>query len=1065
MPRLQLCFVVIASLLFFTANAQSSRFTGKVSSSENNAPLADVSVSVKGTSTGTSTNQNGEFTVSAAPGATLIFSYVGYESKEVVATKNNNINVSLTPSSNNKLSEVIVIGYGTQKKKEQTAAISTVSGKDIVKSPVSNVTNSLVGRVPGLFSQQRSGLPGDNGSDIFIRGRASGNSAALIIVDGVERQGFGDIDPNEIEAISILKDASSTALFGIKGANGVIIITTKTGKAGKAKVSYSGNVGIVKPTELPEFLDAYRSAFLHNEAEENLIKYDLVPAGYKKLFTAQDLEIFKSGTGDPLLYPNVNWYKALTRPAWSRNQHNLNFTGGSRLTKYFVSVGYLFEDGMLKDFKTPSGYKTTPSYTRYNFRSNLDFTITSSTVLSLRMAGRLENRYSPVGNANQTNLFNRQRSGVAGLVSRITAIPAWGLPFFPEYTNPTTPEMRALDETYNQIEDIGTLGVNTFNPYGILKRSGYVNTDNNAIESVFVIDQKLNTILKGLSAKITFAYDAYISGARLQAGSFTSYTLDKTTKELSVSRATFEDALNAPITGRSGYVKTNLQAALNYSRQFGDHAVSGVFVGQRELRGAEGAQAPFANEGLVLRMTYNYKSKYFFEINGSYNGSENYPKSERYGLFPAVSAGWTLTEENFMKNFKSLNYMKIRGSYGLIGYGNVGGTRFIYLDEYSNGPVNTVGVGGGITNPNNQVQFGNPTSIVNNPVVWHSKPGNPFVTWEKSIKRNIGLETSWFKSKVSVNVDVFDEKRYDILLSRNNSSPNIYGETRPLSNYGENYNSGYEAEVTYRLDRKNWKFNINLQYTHAKNEVVKTDEPLNLAANLKNTGQSIGQYRGYQVIGFYQSIEEINKSPVSRVGTQVIPGDLKYNDTNADGVIDDQDRVAIGYADVPQNVFGIEPGISWKSITISTLLQGANKVSANVQFDGNGRNQYYAQMFDRWTPENPVNAKWPVMRTGSTGGNPSYVTNSFLLQNSSYLKLRNIELSFQVPSKMSKKVGIESIRAYFNGQNLATWTKFIGLDPENAISTSLLSDQGFFNNPVFSYPVTKIYNFGLNVQF
>jgi TonB-linked SusC/RagA family outer membrane protein len=1061
MMRFQLLSVVFI-LFFFTVSAQTRYITGRVASSDSGS-LVGVSINIKGTRTGTSTNEAGNFSINTTPGSTLVFSSVGYDTKEVVVAKSNNLFVQLTPA-NNKLSEVIVIGYGTQKKKEQTAAISTVSGKDIVKSPVSDATNSLVGRVPGLFAQQRSGLPGDNGSDIFIRGRASANSAALIIVDGVERQGFGDIDPNEIEAISVLKDASSTALFGIKGANGVIIITTKTGKAGKAKVSYSGNVGVVKPTELPEFLDAYRSAFLHNEAEENLIKYNLVPAGYKKLFTAQDLQIYKEGTGDPLIYPNVNWYKALTRPAWSRNQHNLNFTGGSRLTKYFVSVGYLFEDGMLKDFKTPSGYKTTPSYTRYNFRSNLDFTLTSSTVLSLRMAGRLENRYSPVGNAGQGNLFNRQRSGVAGLVSRITAIPAWGLPFFPEYTNPTTPEMRLLDETYNQIEDIGTLGVNTFNPYGILKRSGYVNTDNNALESVFVLDQKLNSVVNGLSAKITFAYDAYISGARLQTGSFTSYTLDKSTKELTVSRATFEDALNAPGTGRSGYVKTNIQAALNYTRQFGQHAVSGVFVGQRELRGAEGAQAPFANEGLVLRMTYNYKSKYFFEINGSYNGSENYPKSERYGLFPAVSAGWTLTEEKFMKSVKVLNYMKIRGSYGLIGYGNVGGTRFIYLDEYSNGG-GTVGVGGGITNPNSQVQFGNPNSIVNNPVVWHSKPGNPFVSWEKSIKRNIGIETSWFKSKLSVNVDVFDEKRYDILLSRNNSSPNIYGETRPLSNYGENYNSGYEAEVSYRVNTKDWKFSLNLQYTHAKNKIVKTDEPLNLAADLKNSGLPIGQYRGYQVIGFYQSIDEINKSPVSRVGTQVIPGDLKYDDTNADGVIDDQDRVAIGYADVPQNVFGIEPSISWRSITLSALLQGADKVSSNVQLDGNGRNQYYAQMFDRWTPENPTNATWPVMRTGATGGNPSYVTNSFLLQNSSYLKLRNIEVSFLVPSKLSKKAGIESIRAYFNGQNLATWTKFVGLDPENAINTSLLNDQGAFNNPAFSYPVTKIYNFGLNIQF
>lgn len=492
--------------------------------------------------------------------------------------------------------------------------------------------------------------------------------------------------------------------------------------------------------------------------------------------------------------------------------------------------------------------------------------------------------------------------------------------------------------------------------------------------------------------------------------------------------------------------------------------MSAVFVGQRELRGAEGAQAPFANEGLVLRTTYNYKSKYFFEINGSYNGSENYPKNERYGLFPAVSAGWTLTEEKFMQHIKFLDYMKIRGSYGLIGYGNVGGSRFLFLDEYSNGG-NTTGVGGGITPINNQVQFGNPTSIVNNPVAWHRQAGNPFVTWEKSIKRNVGLETSWFKDKLSANVDVFDEKRYDILLPRNNSTPNIYGEAQPFSNYGENYNSGFEAEVNYRLTRKDWRFNVSTQFTHAKNKVVKTDEALNLAANLKTTGYPINQFRGYQAIGFYQSLEEISKSPVSKVGTQVIPGDLKYVDTNGDGTIDDQDRVPIGYSDVPQNVFGIEPSVGWKGITVSALLQGANKVSANVQFDGNGRNQYYAQMFDRWTPENPVNAKWPVMRTGSTGNNPSYVTNSFLLQNSAYVKLRNIEISYLIPPVITKKLKIESIRAYFNGQNLATWTKFVGIDPENAINTSLLNDFGVFNSAAFSYPVTKIFNFGLNVQF
>ncbi len=1043
--------------------AQQKRITGRITSAEDSTVLNGVSVSVKGTRIGVTSDKQGDFSINANAGNTLVFSYIGFNDKEVVVGANTNVMVRLSAGNNN-LNTVVVIGYGTQKKKEQTAAISTVSGKDIVKSPVSDATNSLIGRVPGLFSQQRSGLPGDNGANIFIRGRASTNSAALIIVDGVERQGFGDIDPNEIEAISILKDASSTALFGIKGANGVIIVTTKSGKAGKAKVSYSGNVSQVRSTELPQFLDAYRSAFLHNEAEENLIKYNLVPPGYKKLFTPEDLETFKNKTGDPLLYPDVNWYKALTRPSWGKTQHNLNFTGGSKMTKYFVSVGYLFEDGMFREFKTPSGYKTTPTYTRYNFRSNLDFNITKTTTLSLRLAGRLENRYSPVGNQTQGNLFNRQRGGIGGLVSRITAIPAWGLPFFPEYTNPTTPEMKQLDETYNQVEDIGKLGVNTFNPYGLLKRAGYVTTDNNAIESVFVLDQKLDQLLKGLSAKVTFAYDAYIAGGRVQTGSFAGYELNRTTKELTVSRGSFEDALNAPGTFRTGYIKTNIQAGLNYNKQLGDHNVTAVFLGQRELRGAEGAQAPFANEGLVLRMTYNFKSKYFYEINGSYNGSENYPKSERYGLFPAVSAGWTVTEEKFMKNIKFLNYMKIRGSYGLIGYGNVGGTRFLFLDEYSNGG-NTTGVGGGLTPINNQVQFGNPTSLTNNPVVWHSKAGNPFVTWEKSIKRNIGFETNSFNNKLSVNVDIFDEKRYDILLPKNNSAPAIYGETQPFSNYGENYNKGFEIEVNYHETKGNWRYGFNAQFTHAENKVVKNDEPLNLAANLKNSGYPIGQFRGYQFIGFYQSLDEISKSPQSRVGTQVIPGDLKYQDTNGDGIIDDQDRVAIGYADIPQNVFGIEPSIGWKGFNVSALLQGANKVSANVQFDGNGRNQYYEQMFDRWTPDNPVNAKWPVMRTGSTGGNPSYVTNSFLLQNAAYVKLRNIEFSYMLPKVLLQKIRIESARIYFNGQNLKTWTKFVGLDPENAISSSLGTDVGFLNNPVFSYPVTKIYNVGLNVQF
>ena len=362
MPGLSHLLAALTLCLCISATAQTSRINGKVISTENNQPLPGVSVSIKGTTRGSTTNRSGDFSVVANSEAILVFSYTGFETTELPARGIiDSVTILLSPNPGD-MNSVVVIGYGTQKKKEQTAAISTISGKDIVKSPVSNVTNSLVGRVPGLFAQQRSGRAGMSASDIAIRGRASTNSAALIIVDGVERQTFGDIDPNEIESISVLKDASSTALFGIKGANGVIIVTTKVGKTGKPKVSYSGNVGRVNFTQVPQFLSGDEAAMLHNEGENNLIKNGLAPSTYQKLFTDADIEIYKNGTGDPLLYPSVNWFEAITKPNWLRTQHNLNFTGGSRAIKYFVSLGYLYEDGGFKNFSTPSGYKTNPSY-------------------------------------------------------------------------------------------------------------------------------------------------------------------------------------------------------------------------------------------------------------------------------------------------------------------------------------------------------------------------------------------------------------------------------------------------------------------------------------------------------------------------------------------------------------------------------------------------------------------------------------------------------------------------------------------------------------------------------
>lgn len=1021
------------------------KIEGKVTN-DKGLPVQGVSIIIKNTSFGTTTDISGNFNINV-PGqnAILIISSVGYVSQEVTIGRRTRLDINIIEEIG-KLNDIIVTGYTSQKKKEQTAAISSISGSEIAKSPVSDITNTLIGKTPGLISRQTNGKPGDNQASIYIRGRASSNAAALIIVDGIERTSFGNIDPNEIESISVLKDASSTALFGIKGANGVIIVTTKQGKTGKSTVSYTASVGTVSNTGIPPILDAYESASLQNEGEENLIKYGIYPATFKKTFTAEDLQIFKDGTGDPLLYPNVNWYKAVVRPSWLRTQHNLNFTGGSEFVKYFVSLGYSYDDGMYKNYKTPANYRTTNSFTRYNYRSNLAFKLTKTTTFDVRLAGRLEHKYGLGGLQNGLGINS---PGTEDIITRINALPAWGLPFFPQYNNPSSPEQQRLDDTYNHVQNFGLLGVNTFNPYAMLTRTGYYIQDNNAFESVFVLNQQLSAVTRGLGFKATFGYDANVISERVQRGVASGYEVDRTTSTIKLVPGTYDDQLGPYQNSRNGYIKSNLQLSLNYNRSFGLNNVSIVTVAQRELEGVTGGNAPFASQGLVLDIKYNYSGKYFFVLNGSYNGSENYPRDNRYGLFPAVSAGWTLSEEKFMKNIGWINFLKIRGSYGLIGFGGVGG-RFLYLDAFTNGGGGPSGTT--ITSPNSQVYFGNPSSATLNPVVYHSQFGNPFVTWEKSKKKNIGIEVQLFKNLLNLTADIFKEDRYDILLGRSNSTSVIYGESLPQVNFGKNYNSGYEISLDFKHSRKTITYGFNVQLTHAHNKYVKIDEAPGLLNYQKSTGQSIGQYFGYRAIGFYQDLNDIQKSPISQVGTAVIPGDIKYQDMNRDGLINAQDMAPIGYTDIPEDVFGFQPTLSYKGFTLSALLQGAYKISSNLLNLQTGRLNYFAQMVNSWrSPADNNTAVWPVIKPSAFSNNPSYSLNSFLIQDASYTKLRNVELSFQFPAAVIQKLKLNGLRVFANGQNLYTWTNFRGLDPE------VLRAQ--------SYPIPRILSLGANVQF
>ncbi len=1030
------CILFLTMLLSVNSFAQQISVRGSVTDSGDGKPLPGTIVQNRQDKKTTQTGINGQYSINASKGDVLAFSMIGFELVEVKVGDNPVIDVLMNVKSQ-VLNDVVVTGFITQKRSEVTAAISTISGKEILKSPVTNITNSLMGKISGVIAKQESGRPGNNESSLFIRGRVSANSAALIIVDGVERTSFGDIDPNEIEDISVLKDAASTAVYGIKGANGVFVITTKSGKEGKAKVSFSSNVGVLSPTELPGILPAYESAFLHNEAQIN------VGQSGSRLFSDADLEIFRQGTGDPLLYPNVNWYKELTRPNWLQTQQNLSISGGSRVAKYFTSFGYTFEDGMFKDFKNPSGYKTTPSFNRYNFRSNLDLNISKTSSVGIKMAGRLENRYSVVGNASSPDYRIKFENGLEGLVSRIMAIPAWGVPFFPEYTNPSNEKTARLDATYNYLED-ATLGPNNFNPYAMLLREGYVSYDNNVFETIFTFNQKLDAITKGLSAKLLFGYDAYLGSAKQQLGGYAAYRLDRSTKNISPVAGTFSDPLGSINSQRFGYIKTSFQAFLNYAKSFNKHNVAANLIGTRELRGAEGAQAPFANQGLVYNFTYNFNQKYFLQASGAYSGSENYPKDARYGFFPSVSFGYTVSNEDFFKSLDWWNKLKIRGSAGLTGIASAGTGRFLYLDAYTSGTG---------------INFGYPNSMVSVPRYVHSMVGNEFITWEKSLKRNLGIETAFWDDRLTFTADVYDDKRYDILLPRNNTSFDTYGEALPNVNYGENYNRGYELELGHQNRVGAFTYSVNAQLSYNKNEIKVADEAAKEEDYRKTVGQQIGHIRGFKVLGFYADNADIAASPLNKLTPNAsIPGDFKYQDLNNDGIISILDQTAIGYSEIPEYVGGLNLSVGFKGFSLSALLQGVENVSSGIIFHSDTQKQYYEPMLGRWTPSNP-NPTWPVMRPGgSAGGNPNERVNDFLLQDASYIKLRNLEFRYNFSKKLLSSLKVQGLSAYVNAQNFKTWTKFYGLDPENYMKS------GGFARPQHAYPTTKVLNFGLNVQ-
>ena len=981
-------------------------------------PMAGVNVIVEGTTIGTMTDSNGNFTLNVPSTSIKIkFSYIGYEDQIVLIKNNRNLNITLNENSE-MLDEVQIIGYGTQKKITVTGAVSSVGTKDILKSPVPNVAQALTGKVPGLSTIQYSGQPGADDPAIFVRGIGSldaKRAAPLVMVDGVERS-FFRLDPNEIENITVLKDASATAVFGVRGANGVILVTTKRGEEGKAQISVSTSASLQKPIRLYEYANSYDYAVAFNEKLTN--------DGASPVFGEKILDAFKNHT-DPLLYPDMDWMELILKPTSFQSQHNLSISGGTDRVRYFTSVGILTQNGLFRSFD--AGYNSNFTYNRYNYRANLDIDVTRSTLLKINLGGRLEDTKEP---NTKSNLFT--------FLTRVT--PFGGAGLYDGKWIHTSPDNIGWDKGALENAD----------PFECFFGKGYNQRIYNEINLDLSLQQKLDFLTKGLSLNIKGSYNSGYTHRKNRYKEIPYYTAhrDPETNELffrkfrEESQLYFEESTDR---GRNWY----LEGSLNYDRKFGKHQVGALILyNQWRDQYPDPAQFDYVSiprgyVGLVGRATYNFDNRYMVDFNVGYNGSENFAPGHRYGIFPAFSAGWILSEEKFMKNQSFINYLKIRGSYGIVGNDLMNTkSRFFYLPDAYN-PYGT------------SYNFGVDVSG-NRDGATELQMGNPLVSWEKAGKQNYGLDFSILDEHLSGSFDYFIEKRHDILTTRN-TAPNFIAITMPVVNIGKVDNKGFELVLKWNHSIGDFKYWINGNLSYAKNKIVYKDEIPHKYPWLYETGQSVGQPFGFIFDGFVTEADlESGKLPDHKLDLK--PGDAKYKDLNGDNIIDDNDQCPIGNPIYPQLTAGITAGFEYKGFDFSMLWAGSGKVSRfisaglRVPFGGGNYGLLQYMIDDHWTPETAETAKTPRFSGAANANN--YTRNSTLwLKDASYIRLKNVHIGSTFKGAWMKQLHSTNLRTSASGENLLTFDHLKIADPEAT------------DDKQFQYPLQMIFNIGLNLNF
>ncbi len=1003
---------------------------GVVTADESGEKLPGVSIAIKGTSKGTISNVDGSYQLTVPNGqAVLVFSFIGYLPVEIKVGDQKTINVGLKADTK-ALEEVVVVGFGTQKKINATGAISTIGTKELVQSPVANISNSLVGRMTGLFATQSGGEPGNDASKIRIRGVGtfSGNTDPLTLVDGIQVDNYNNIDPNEIESVTILKDASSTAVYGIRGANGVLIITTKRGKTGPPKISYTFNQGFNSFTDMRKMMNSADYASNFNRA----IQADAYVTGtvYVPRYTPQDIELYANGQ-DPIFHPNVDWADVMFKKVSTQSQHNVSISGGQNKVRYFVSAGFFNQEGLFKDTKDiTDAFSPQSVYRRYNIRSNFNFELTKRLKMSLDLSSQTETR-------SGNNGSNTER--VVGDIFRASPLSTPGI-------------------ADGKVVNIFTGSQN--NPYVSLlypnAAGGLRRSYRNYLNGNLRMDYDLENITKGLSAHGNVAIQTYNDQQITNSKTLITYLAVKLPDgSVNYVPSTTEAQFNFSQTGTYNR-RITAEFGIDYKRSFGKHNVTGLLLynQQKTFDPALAFLIPKGYQSFVGRATYDYDGRYLAEVNVGYNGTENFAPGKRFGFFPAYSLGWVASQEAFFPKTGVITLLKIRGSYGEVGNDNIGGTRFLFRPtSYS-----TV---------NNMYYFGNVGSTYAGfQGIREGATGNPDVTWERAVKQNIGLEMAFWKDKIKFTGDVFSEKRSDILATPQTIS-SITGISQPASNLGKMENKGYEGDITYIDNIGEIGFRISANYSFARNKVLFRDEVPNRYAYQNRTGQRLGQNFGLIAEGLYNTWEEVNDParPVySYQNNKVQPGDIKFKDFNGDGVVDGFDAVPIGYSNLPEKTYGASFSVNYKGFDVSVLFQGVGNVSHYyTRFQkGTGFGQAppegsAAYMNESWTQER-YDAGLPIrFPRFSVNSNPNHEGSSYWLADASYVRLKNTEVGYKFSDGILKRLGISTCRVYVNANNLFTWKKMLpGIDPENTSTGDTNTEP---------YPLVRTINAGLNVTF